>query len=44
VGFFLAFRGAAQMGFGAFMSPTYWVLMLFWPIAVWQWAWGQFGG
>ena len=42
VGLLMAFRGAAQLGFAALAHPTFWLVVLFWPIAVWQLFWNQF--
>ncbi len=42
VGLLLAFRGAAQLGFAALAQPSFYLVVLFWPIAVWQLFWNQF--
>lgn len=42
VGLLFAFRGAAGAGLQAFTHPTFYLLMLFWPITLWQLFWNQF--
>lgn len=42
VGLLFAFRGAAKVGLAAFADPGFYVLMLFWPITLWQLYWNQF--
>jgi hypothetical protein len=42
VGALFAFRGAAQAGFAALSHPGFYLIVLFWPIAVWQLFWNQF--
>jgi hypothetical protein len=36
VGALFAFRGAAEAGFGALSHGAFYLLILFWPIAVWK--------
>ena len=36
VGLLFAFRGAAEVGLGALAHPSFYLLVLFWPIAVWK--------
>jgi hypothetical protein len=42
VGFLFAFRGAAEAGWAAFRDPGFYLVILFWPIALWQLAFNQF--
>lgn len=42
VGMFMAFRGAAHLGFAALKDPAFYLVVLFWPIALWQLFWNQF--
>jgi hypothetical protein len=42
VGLLFAFRGAAKLGMAAFADPGFYLLMLFWPITLWQLYWNQF--
>jgi hypothetical protein len=42
VGFLMAFRGAAQVGFEALTHPQFYLIVFFWPIAVWQLFFKQF--
>ena len=42
VGLVMAFRGAAQLGFAALAQPSFYLVVLFWPIALWQLFWNQF--
>jgi hypothetical protein len=41
VGALFAFRGAAEVGLGALAHPTFYLLVLFWPVALWQLLLGQ---
>ena len=36
VGLLFAFRGAGQIGLAALSHPSFYLLVLFWPIAVWK--------
>jgi hypothetical protein len=36
VGALFAFKGAAQAGFAALTHPTFYLIVVFWPIAIWQ--------
>ena len=42
VGLLLAFRGAAGLGLAAMKDPGFYLVVFFWPIAVWQLFWNQF--
>ena len=42
VGLLFAFRGAAEVGLSALSHPSFYVLVLFWPIAVWKLVLNQF--
>jgi len=42
VGAIFAFSGAARAGWTALRHPEFYLLMLFWPIALWQLVFGQF--
>ena len=42
VGLIFAFRGAAEVGLGALSHPSFYLLVLFWPIAVWKLVLNQF--
>jgi hypothetical protein len=41
VGALFAFRGASEAGFSALSHPKFYLLVLFWPIALWQLLFGQ---
>jgi hypothetical protein len=41
VGLVFAFQGAAGVGLAALGHPAFYLLVLFWPIAVWQLAFNQ---
>jgi len=41
VGALFAFRGASGAGFGALAHPKFFLLVLFWPVALWQLLLGQ---
>ena len=41
VGAVFAFRGAAQAGLSALAHPGFYLIVLFWPIAVWELFWKQ---
>src|SRR4051812_9792367 len=36
VGALFAFKGAAQAGFAALSHPGFYLIVFFWPVAVWQ--------
>jgi hypothetical protein len=42
VGLVMAFRGAAKLGLAAFKDPSFYLVILFWPITLWQLFWNQF--
>ena len=42
VGLAMAFMGSAQLGFAALSHPSFYLLVLFWPITIWQLFWNQF--
>jgi hypothetical protein len=42
VGLLIAFRGAAKLGLAAFKDPSFYLVILFWPITLWQLFWNQF--
>jgi hypothetical protein len=42
VGLLFAFQGAAAAGLSALSHPTFYLLVLFWPIAVWKLVLNQF--
>jgi hypothetical protein len=42
VGAIFAFSGAARAGWTALRHPEFYLLILFWPIALWQLVFGQF--
>jgi hypothetical protein len=42
VGALFAFRGAGAVGMAAFSHPSFYLLMLFWPIAVWKLVLNQY--
>jgi hypothetical protein len=42
VGLLLAFRGAARLGLAAFKDPGFYLVILFWPVTLWQLFWNQF--
>jgi hypothetical protein len=42
VGLLMAFRGAAHVGMAAFKDPGFYLVILFWPITLWQLYWNQF--
>lgn len=41
VGAVFAFKGAAGLGWAALSHPSFYLIVLFWPIAVWQLLWNQ---
>ena len=41
VGAIFAFRGAAQVGLAALSHPAFYLIVVFWPIALWQLFFGQ---
>jgi len=36
VGAIFAFKGAAQAGFAALSHPGFYLIVVFWPVAIWQ--------
>jgi hypothetical protein len=42
IGLVMAFRGAAHLGFAAMKDPSFYLVVFFWPIAIWQLFWNQF--
>jgi len=36
VGALFAFKGAAQAGFAALTHPGFYLIVVFWPVAIWQ--------
>ncbi len=42
VGLAMAFLGPAQLGFAVLSHPSFYLLVLFWPITIWQLFWNQF--
>src|SRR5438128_1287941 len=36
VGALFAFKGAAALGFGALAHPSFYLIVFFWPVALWQ--------
>jgi hypothetical protein len=36
VGALFAFKGAAQAGFAALSHPAFYLIVVFWPVAIWQ--------
>ena len=42
VGLAMAFMGSAQLGFSVLSHPSFYLLVLFWPITIWQLFWNQF--
>ena len=42
VGALFAFKGAAQVGFAALTHPAFYLIVVFWPVALWQLVLKQF--
>ena len=42
LGLLMAFRGASHLGFAAMKDPSFYLIVFFWPIAIWQLFWNQF--
>lgn len=42
VGLLFALRGAGAVGLAAFSHPSFYLLMLFWPIAIWKLVLNQY--